>query len=164
MNLITPDLGTAIWMLVVFGIVFYILAKFAWKPILGALNQRNASIEKALKAAENARKDIEKIKANNEKIMAEAREERDKMMVEARDIKEKLLSEAKKPADEEAQKIIHHARQTIENEKATMITDMRKQVASFSIEIAEKILRQKLSGDKDQQEMIEKLVKELKLN
>jgi F-type H+-transporting ATPase subunit b len=164
MNLITPDLGTAIWMLVVFGIVFYILAKFAWKPILGALNQRNASIEKALKAAENARKDIEKIKANNEKIMAEAREERDKMMVEARDIKEKLLSEAKKQADEEAQKIIHHARQTIENEKATMITDMRKQVASFSIEIAEKILRQKLSGDKDQQEMIEKLVKELKLN
>jgi F-type H+-transporting ATPase subunit b len=96
--------------------------------------------------------------------MAEAREERDKMMVEARDIKEKLLSEAKKQADEEAQKIIHHARQTIENEKATMITDMRKQVASFSIEIAEKILRQKLSGDKDQQEMIEKLVKELKLN
>ncbi len=164
MGLIQPDLGTAVWMIAVFGIVFYILAKFAWKPIMGALKQRDLSIENALKSAEIARKDIEKIKSDNEKIMAKAREERDKMMLEARDIKDKLVSEAKKQASNEADRILQSARQTIENEKATMITDIRKQVAAFSLEIAEKIIRQKLSDDKEQQKMIDELVKELKLN
>lgn len=164
MGLIQPDLGTAIWMLVVFGIVFYILAKFAWKPIMGALKQRDLSIENALRAAENARKDIEKIKADNEKNMAKAREERDQMMMDARDIKDKLIAEAKKQAEQEAEKLIRSAKQTIENEKATMLTDIRKQVAAISIEIAEKIIRQKLGDDKKQQEMIEEMIKELKLN
>jgi F-type H+-transporting ATPase subunit b len=164
MGLIQPDLGTVIWMLVVFGIVFYILAKFAWKPIMGALKQRDLSIENALKSAENARKDIEKIKADNEKIIAKGREERDQMMMEARDIKDKLIAEAKNQANEEAEKLIRSAKQAIENEKATVLTDIRKQVAAFSLEIAEKIIRQKLSDDKEQQKLIDELVKELKLN
>jgi len=164
MGLIQPDLGTVIWMLVVFGIVFYILAKFAWKPILGALQQRDQSIERALRSAENARKDIEKIKADNEKIIAKGREERDQMMMEARDIKDKLIAEAKNQANEEAEKLIRSAKQAIENEKATVLTDIRKQVAAFSLEIAEKIIRQKLSDDKEQQKLIDELVKELKLN
>lgn len=164
MNLITPDLGTVVWMVVVFAIVLFILGKYAWKPILGALKQRDQSIENALQSAENARKDIEKIKADNEKIMAQAREERDQMMTEAREIKEKLVAEAKKQANDEAEKIIKSAKQAIENEKATVITDIRKQVAAYSIEIAEKILRHKLKDDKEQEEMIEELVKELKLN
>ena len=164
MGLIQPDLGTVIWMLVVFGIVLYILAKFAWKPILGALQQRDQSIERALRSAENARKDIEKIKADNEKIIAKGREERDQMMMEARDIKDKLIAEAKNQANEEAEKLIRSAKQAIENEKATVLTDIRKQVAAFSLEIAEKIIRQKLSDDKEQQKLIDELVKELKLN
>lgn len=164
MDLITPDLGTTIWMVVVFGIVLYILGKYAWKPIMGALKQRDLSIENALRSAENARKDIEKIKADNEKTMAKAREERDKMMMEARDIKEKLVAEAKKQASEEAEKLMRSAKLAIENEKAAMINDIRKQVASFSIEIAEKVVRQTLSDDEKQKEFVQNLVKELKLN
>jgi len=164
MQLITPDLGTAFWMLIVFGIVLYVLAKFAWKPILSALKQREGSIASALNAADKARKEMAKVQADNEKILAEAKAERDSLLKEAQELKQKIISEAKEDATKEAQKIVEAARTTIENEKAAIVNDIRKQVAVFSVEIAEKVLREKLSASKEQQEMIDKMANEIKLN
>ncbi|MFW5656008.1 MAG: F0F1 ATP synthase subunit B [Bacteroidota bacterium] len=164
MQLITPDLGAIFWMVIVFGLLLYILGKYAWKPIVDALKQREYSIESALNAAEKAREDISKMEAKHEKILEQAKEERDTLLKEAREMKSQLITEAKENAGEEAKKIISAARASMENEKVALLNDIRKQVASFSVEIAEKILRDKLSGDEEQKEMVRKMVKEVKLN
>jgi F-type H+-transporting ATPase subunit b len=164
MHLITPDLGTMIWMLLVFGTVLFILGKFAWKPILGALSQREAKIENALKAAENAKKEMAKLQASNEKILAEAKKERDELLKEAREMKDKLIADAKVEAAKQTEAMIVKAKESIENEKAAMVNDIRQQIAIFSVDIAEKLLRQKLSSDDQQSEMVKKLVDEIKLN
>jgi F-type H+-transporting ATPase subunit b len=164
MRLVTPDIGTIFWMLLMFIIVLLILRKFAWKPILNALRNREQSIEESLRSADKARKEMEKLKADNEKIMAEARRERDKMLKETKKTSERLLVEAKNKAGEESKKIIKSARVQIEHEKEAAIADIRNQVAGLSVEIAEKILQEKLKDDKAQQELMEKLLKDIKMN
>ncbi len=164
MRLVTPDIGTIFWMLLMFIILLVILKKFAWKPILNALHNREQSIEDSLRSADKAKKEMEKLKADNEKIMAEARKEREKMLKETKKTSEEMLSEAKQKASEESKKIIKSARTQIENEKEAAIADIRKQVAVLSVEIAEKILQEKLKDDKAQQELMEKLLKDVKMN
>jgi F-type H+-transporting ATPase subunit b len=164
MRLVTPDIGTIFWMLLMFIIVLLILKKFAWKPILNALRNREQSIEESLRSADKAKKEMEKLKADNEKVLAEARKERDEMLKETKKTSEEILSAAKDKAAEESKKIIKSARLQIEHEKEAAISDIRNQVAGLSVEIAEKILQEKLKDDKTQQELMEKLLKEIKVN
>lgn len=164
MRLVTPDIGTIFWMLLMFIIVMIILKKFAWKPILSALRNREESIEESLRTADRVKKEMEKLQADNEKIMAEARKERDKMLKETKKTGEMILNQAKNKASEESKKIIQSARVQIENEKDAAIADIRIQVAELSVDIAEKILQEKLKDDKAQQELMEKLLKDVKMN
>jgi len=164
MRLVTPDIGQIFWMLLMFIIVMIILKKFAWKPILNALRNRENSIEEALRSADKAKKEMEKLQADNEKVMAEARKERDKMLKETKKISEQILGEAKDRASEESKKIIQSARVQIENEKDAAIAGLRNQVAEISVKIAEKIMQEKLKDDKEQQQLVEKLLKDVKLN
>jgi F-type H+-transporting ATPase subunit b len=164
MELVTPGLGLLFWMVLSFAIVLYLLKKFAWKPILKALRDREENIQKALDSAELAREQMKQLKADNEIIMQEAREERNSLLQDAREVKEKMIAEAKEQANQEAQKVVKAARIKIRNEKAAAIEDIKNQVASLSIEMTEKILRQKLSDRKEQKELIKNLLDEIKLN
>lgn len=164
MELVTPGIGLLFWMLLSFSIVLFILKKFAWKPIMKALKDRESSIEDALQSAEKAKEEMAKLHYENEKIIAEAKEERDKLMKEARGVKDKIISDAKIRTAEETNKMVEIARLNIQNEKVAAISEMKNQVAILSVEIAEKILKQKLSGDKDQKKWIRNLLKEIKLN
>jgi F-type H+-transporting ATPase subunit b len=164
MRLVTPDIGQIFWMAMMFIIVLIILKRAAWRPILNALKNREQSIEEALRSADKAKEEMEKLQVDNEKIMAEARKERDKMIKETKKASEKMLNEAKSRAGAESKKIIQSARTQIENEKDAAIADIRNQVAELSVDIAEKILQEKLKDDKEQQELLEKLLKDVKLN
>ena len=164
MELITPGIGLLFWMLVMFGIVLLILKKFAWKPILKALKDRETSIRDALMSADTAKKDMEKLKADNEVVMADARAQKEKIVQEAKQIREKIIGEAKNEAVEEAKKILKTARIDIENEKVTAIQEVKNKVAELSVEIAEKILREKLADTAEHRSMIDRLVKEVMPN
>ena len=164
MELVTPNIGTIFWLIIVFGIVAFILKRFAWKPILNALHEREESIESALNAAREARKEMENLKAGNEELMAKARKEKESIMREALNMKEVILAEAKEKAAAEMQLRIDNARRQIENERAKAINDMKKQMAELSFLIAEKIIRKEMADNKNHAEMVEKLIDEVKLN
>ncbi|MCK6639718.1 MAG: F0F1 ATP synthase subunit B [Bacteroidia bacterium] len=164
MGLILPDTGLVIWMSITFLIVLFILKKFAWKPILKGIHDRESSIENALKAAENAKAEVANLKAENERILADARAERDNMIREARELRESMISEAKNKAKAEGEKMLTAARESIQNEKMAAITDLKNQVAQLSIDIAEKIIARELSSENKQKELIGDLLKEVKLN
>ena len=163
MGFVTPDYGTIFWMLIIFGIVLFILKKFAWTPILNALKEREQSISDALNSAENARREVAGLKASNDLILAEARKEKDQILKEAREIKDKIVADARSQAQVEAQKGIENARLQINAEKTAAINDIKKQVAELSVSIAEKIIRKQLENSKDQQILVEDLLKDLKL-
>ena len=164
MGFVTPDYGTIFWMLIIFGIVLFVLKKFAWGPILKALKDREKSISDALNSAEKARKDVAGLKASNDQIIAEARKEKDHILKEARDIKDKIVAEAKNQANLEAQKSIENARQQIEAEKTAAINEIKKQVAELSVMIAEKVIRKELENSKDQDKLVQDMLNDLKLN
>ena len=164
MELVTPGIGLLFWMALSFTIVFLILKKFAWKPIMNALKERDNSIAEALNSATKARKEVEGLKAGNEKIIAEARKEKEIILKEARDIKDKIIAEAKVQANTEAQKSIESARQIIENEKNAAINTIKQQVAELSISIAEKVIRREMKDKKEQDELVDSLLKDLKMN
>ena len=164
MQLVTPDIGLLFWMLVSFGIVFFLLKKFAWKPILDMLHEREESIEKALKSAEEAKSEMERLQANNERILNEARIEREKIFREAQEIREKIIGEAREQAVKEKDKIMTDARISIEAEKNAAVRDMRNVAAELSVHIAEKLLCRELSSDLKQKELVEKLINEVPVN
>ena len=164
MALVTPDIGTIFWMLLMFTTLLIILKKFAWKPILSALESREKSIEDSLRSAERAREEMEKLKADNEKIMAEARLERDNMLKDTKQISEKILSESRLKAHEEARLLIEATKKVIENEKTLAVDEIRRQIAGLSVDIAEKILQEKLKDDKQQKALVDKLLQDIKLN
>lgn len=163
-DLLLPHTGTAIWMLISFLTVFFLLKKFAWKPILNALKQREASIENALLSAETMKKEMTKLKADNEKILSEARRERDKIIKEARNMKDSMINEAKEQAVFEAKKIIESARVTIRSEKESAVKELKQQSALLSLQIAEKLLKEKLGTESEQKALIEKILPEVKMN
>lgn len=164
MGLVTPDFGLLVWMLLSFGIVLFVLTKYAWKPILKGIRNRESKIEEALLAADRTKAEMAKLQADNEKILAEARTERDKLIQEARLMKDKIIDEAKAAAAEESHKLIQTARQSIEQEKKAALKEIKDQVSELSVLVAEKILKEKLSGATHQNEYIEKLLGEIKLN
>jgi F-type H+-transporting ATPase subunit b len=164
MGLITPELGTFVWMFLAFAIVLFLLKKFAWKPILSALKEREDSIEGALRSAERAKEEMAELQADNERILQEARKEREAMLKEAKEMGSTLVSEAKQKATLEADKVIESARLNIENEKSVALGEIKALVANLSVEIAEKILRQKFADDQQQKDYFKKLMDEVKLN
>lgn len=164
MELVTPNLGTIFWMVIIFGVVAFVLKKFAWRPILNALYEREESIENALNAAEKARKEMADLKAGNEQLLAEAKKEKDAIMREAMKLKDGIIAEAKEKASFETQKSLENARQQIENEKAKAINEIKRQMTEISFMIAEKVIRKEMAGNKQQQEMVNNLMDEIKLN
>jgi F-type H+-transporting ATPase subunit b len=162
--LVQPEFGLMFWMLLTFLIILFLLKKFAWKPILGMIHEREKGIESALKKADEAFENMRELKASNEKILAEARNERDNLLKEARDTKEAIIAEAKTKAKTEGDRMIAQARETINAEKMAAIAELKNQVATLSIDIAEKILKEHLSSDEKQKTLVNNLVKEVTLN
>ena len=156
--------GLFIWQVLVFVLLIFLLRKFAWKPILEAVNEREESIEGALKAAEKAREEMKSLQADNEAVLREAREERERILKEARDMKNKMISEAKDAAAAEADKAIVSAKAAIEAEKTAAIAELKNQAASLSIDVAEKILGQELGAENKQTAMIGKIIEDVKFN
>lgn len=164
MDLITPSSGLIIWQLIGFLGLLFILIKFAWKPMLAALDEREGSINNALKAAETARNEMANLKAENEKLLAEARLERDTILKKAQDASVKMIDDAKAEAVKAGALMIENAKAVIETEKKAALADVKTQVASLSLDITEKLLRANLSDDKSQKDLVEGFIKELKLN
>ena len=153
--MISFDPGLIIWTTIIFTLLLIILKKFAWKPILNSVDERNKSIEEALKSAEKAKEEMASLTADNEKILIEAKQERDLLLKEAREIKDKIISEAKTTANTEAEKIISSAKAQINNDKMKALVELKNQVAEISIEMTEKILKTELADKKRQEALIE---------
>lgn len=164
MELIQPGLGLIFWMTISFGLVLFILAKYAWKPILKSLKEREASIDEALHEADKAREEMKQLQFSNETLLREAKNERDAILNEARKVREKMIDEARTKANEEANRIVENAKERIENEKMAAITELKNQIALLSIEIAEKLIREELSKDKKQEILIQKMLDDIKSN
>lgn len=164
MGLVTPGLGLLIWMSLAFLIVLFLLKKFAWKPILTSLSERENKIDDALKAAERAEQRMKEIEAQNQNLLAEAAKERETMLKAAREASERTIAEAKDKAAAEAAKLLEQARETIHNEKMRALTDIKNEVGRLSIEIAEKLMRDSLNTEAKQNENIERLLNDVKLN
>jgi len=164
MELINPGIGLIFWMSLAFAIVFFILKKFVWPPIMQALDDREQHIEEALQAADIAHEEMKKLKLDNEQLLKDAKEERDAIMTEARKIKDKMLDEARVKANLEADRIVESAKERINHERLAAMTEIKNQIAEISIEVAERILREKLSAPKAQHEYIERLLDKKQLN
>ena len=156
--------GLFFWQTLIFLLLVFLLKKFAWKPILDAVNEREEGIKNALLSAENAKREMQNLKSDNEKLIADARVERDVMLKEARDIKDKIVSEAKAEAQVQAGKMIEQAKAAINSEKNAAMAELKNQVSSLSIEIAEKVLKSELTDKASQTKLVEKMLGDVKLN
>ena len=161
---IKPDFGLLFWTTIIFGIFWILIGKFAFRPIAQALKKREDDIQGALDEAKRTRQEMANLKAENEELLAQAREERSKILKEAKEIKENIISEARVKAKEEAQKIVTNAKEQIENQKMAAIIDLKNQIGKMSLEIAEKVIRKELQSDTAQEQFVNGLVKEIKLN
>jgi F-type H+-transporting ATPase subunit b len=164
MELVKPAIGLVFWMLFFFGIFFFILKKYAFPAILKALKEREESIQHALDSAKRAKEEMANMQAENERVLQQARNERDVILKEAREAKDAIINEARVKAQSEADRLIGIARDAIQNEKMAAITELKNQVASLSIEIAEKIIRQHLSTDAKQISLVSDLLQEVELD
>ncbi|HEX4851946.1 MAG TPA: F0F1 ATP synthase subunit B [Puia sp.] len=164
MNLLTPEIGLIAWNVLAFLILFFILRKFAWKPILNSLKDRENTISDSLAQAEKVKAEMAQLKNENEALLAKAREERAQLLKEARDTKDKIINEAKEQAKTEANKIIADARIAIEQQKLAAITEVKNQVGNMVVNVSEKILRRELSNKPEQEKYIQQLSEEVKLN
>ena len=164
MDLITPEFGLVFWTLITFFILLVILKKFAWKPILGAVSEREEGIKNALASAENARTEMENLQSDNERILKEARVEREVMLKEARELKNKIIDDAKEEAKRQSDKLVRQAQETIITEKKAAISDLRAEVAKVSISIAEKVIRGELSDVDKQEKLVKSMLDDNSLN
>ncbi len=164
MELLTPELGLLFWQTAIFLLVVFILRKFAWKPVLGSIKERENSIKDALDSADKVRQEMTLLTAQNEKLYQDACIERDAMLAEAKRIKDGIIAEAKTTADVEARRIIDQARHEIENQKNAALAEVKNMVATLSIDIAEKILMKKFENVSDQNAMVNDLLKDINLN
>ena len=164
MELVLPGVGLTFWMLLVFSVLLFLLKKFAWKPILTMLAERENSIEEALKSADQAREQMAKLQSDNEALHKQAREERDQILKEAREMKDSIIGEAKRSAEEEGKRMIMKASEEISKQKAVAIAELKGQVATLSVNIAEKLINNQLSNSEEQQSIIAKQVNSLNNN
>jgi len=164
MQLLTPDLGLFFWNLIAFLIVFFLLKKFAWKPILQSLKERETGIADALATADRVKAEVSQLKNENEALLQKAREERSLLLKEAKDQSDKMVAEAKDKAKKEFDRIVADAQQAIQQQKNAALTDVKNQVGALVIEVSEKILRRELANKAEQEVYIKKLAEEVKLN
>lgn len=164
MDLITPSFGLVFWMLIGFGILFFILAKFAWPVIIGMILKREEYIKEQLSAAEMVRQDMGRLQSEHQKLLAEAKEERDNILADARKVRDKMYEDTKLKASEEARAIIEDAKKAIHFEKMKAVTDIKNEIATMSIEIAENLIRQELTDKKKSEEIVEKWMQDIVLN
>jgi len=163
MNFTAPE-SLIFWTSIIFVVFLILLRKFAWKPILGAVNERETSIKNALLSAENARKEMQNLQSDNQRILQEARLERDGMLKDARNMKEKMVADAKNEAQAQGLKMIEQAKAAIESEKNAAMAELKSHVASLSLEIAEKLLKDELANKESQVKLVEKMLGDAKLN
>ncbi len=161
MELVTPDLGLVFWTTVSFAILFFLLAKFAWKPIMAAIYDRERSIEDALLKAEAAKDEMARLTNENEQLLKETRAERDLILREARQMKDQIINEAKNSANAEGARMIEKAKMEINSQKAIAMADVKNQVAVLSVNIAEKILRKQFENQREQDQLVADLLKEV---
>ena len=161
--MLTVSYGKMIWMSIAFIAVLFILKKFAWKPILKAIKDREDHIEESLQMATNVKKEMQELQSSNEKLLQDARNERDNMLRDARATKDEIIGEAKTKAGEEATKMITNAKEAIENEKMAALVELKNEVGRLSLEIAEKVIRERLSDDSKQNDLVSKLLEEVKI-
>jgi F-type H+-transporting ATPase subunit b len=164
MELVLPGIGLVFWMSLVFILLLVLLKKFAWKPILGALKEREGEIMSSLMMAKETKMQMEQLKAENEKLLVEARQERDAILVQANKAKDQIITDAKAKAQHEADRIVENSRMIIESEKRAAINEIKNQVAELSIAIAEKVLVAELSDKKKQSELVDKQLSQLNFN
>ncbi|MCK5078754.1 MAG: F0F1 ATP synthase subunit B [Bacteroidales bacterium] len=164
MEIVSPGIGLILWMTISFAILIFVLRRYAWKPILKSLHDREETIDEALNQANLAREEMKTLKAGNEKLLKEAQGERNVILREARKVKESIIEEARVKANEEANNIVENAKERIENEKMAAMTDLKNQIASISIEVAEKILERELSADNKQEDYLKNLIENANLN
>ncbi len=164
MGLVMPDFGLFFWMVVTFSILLLVLKRFAWKPILKALDDRENLIAEALKSAENAKEEMKRLQSGNEKILKEAVLEREKIVKEARDLKESIIRDARHEAGAEANKVMENAKVAIELQRVAAIGEIKDLIATLSVEIAAKILQEKLTDDKRQKELVQNYIEQINLN
>lgn len=162
--LIKPEIGLVVWTTAAFLLLLFVLAKYAWKPILGAIKKREQTINDSLATAEKVKAEMAQLQSENEALLAKAREERAAMLKEARDIKDRIIGEAKEQAKIEANKIVLDAQAAIQSQKMAALTDVKNQVGSLVIEVAEKVLRRELGSKSEQETYIKQLSNEIKLN
>lgn len=164
MDLLIPSFGLIIWTLLAFLIVFFILKKFAWKPILSSLKERENTIADSLATAERVKAEMAQLKSENEALLAKAREERAQILKDARDTKDRIVNEAKEQAKVEANKIVADAQAAIHQQKMAALTDVKNQVGQLVIEVSEKVLRRELGNKSEQETYVRQLANEVKLN
>ena len=164
MQLLTPSIGLLFWTLLAFIIVFVLLKKYAWGPILNSLNQREKTIADSLESAQRVKAEMVQLKSENEALMARAREERSAMLKEAKETKDRIISEAREQAKVEGNKLIAEAQQAINAQKMAALTEVKNQVGKLVLEVTEKVLRKELSTQQAQEAHIQGLVQEVKLN
>ena len=164
MELLLPKLGLIVWMTIVFAIVFLILAKYAWKPIVKALKEREKNITDSILTAENVRKEMSLLKSENEELLAKAREERAQMMREAKEIRDKIIADAKDQGRQEMAKIVADAQSVIHHQKMAAIVDLKNQVGNLVLEVSEKVIRRELSNKTEQEKYIQQLTQNVDLN
>lgn len=163
-NVIRPEPGLFFWSIVIFAIFWFLIGKLAFKPIANALEKRENDIQDALDQAKKAKEEMQKLQADNEQLIQEAREERSKILKEAKDAKESIIKEAREQAKVEANKLIANAKVEIESQKNAAIADVKNQLGSMALEIAEKVLKKELANNKDQINYVDKLVDDMNLN
>ena len=163
-SVIKPDPGLIFWTAIIFIVLWGVLGRMAFKPIQNALKKRDNEIQEALDEAKKAREEMSNVQAENQKLLADAREERTRMLKEAKETKDQIVKEAKDQARAEAQKIVTNAQQEIENQRKVAMAELKKEVGAMAIDIAEKVLRKQLAGDKEQEQFVNTLVDDIKLN
>ena len=164
MDLVTPAIGQIFWGGLVFIILLILLKKFAWKPILGAIEERDSAIQESIDMATKTKHEMQQLQAQNEKLLQEARAERDQMMKEAADTGKQIVIDAKAAAKDEAAKIMAEAQRVINTEKAAAMSELKTQVAALSLEIAEKVIKGELASDDKQKALAEKLAEDINVN
>lgn len=164
MDLLIPDIGLLFWMVLVFGILYFILSKFAWKPITESLKEREDDIQKALDMAEKTRIEMAKLQSDNQKLLAEARAERDAILRGAKETADRVIAESRDRATEEGNRIILKAREELQTERQVMVAEVKREVIELSLDIAEKVLKRELSDKKSQEELVKGLVAEARFN
>jgi F-type H+-transporting ATPase subunit b len=164
MDLFNPSIGLVVWSTIVFLLLFFVLSKFAWKPVLAAIKEREHSIDDALNKAELAREAMARLTASNAQLMQDTRAERDQILKEAKALKDNIVNEAKQQAHNEGAKLIEKAKIEIENQKKAALAELKSQVSTLSIEIAERVLRSQLDDKAKQQDLVNSLLKDVELN